>query len=60
MLHVTTRGNACAIKVAEEMLDVILGEYANAGKGVKSFHGAVEKLAKEEEIILVFYLAGTR
>jgi len=31
------------------MLDVILGEYANAGKGVKSFHGAVEKLAKEEE-----------
>ena len=49
MLHVTTRGNACVINVAEEMLDVMIGEYANAGKGVKSFHSAVEKLAKEEE-----------
>ena len=46
MLHVTTRGNAYAIKDAEEMLDVMLGQYANARKGVKSFHSAVEENAE--------------
>jgi len=51
MLHVTTRGNACAINVAEEMLDVMIGEYANAGEGVKSFHSAVEKTADGEPFV---------
>ena len=46
MQHVMTRGNAYAIKNAEEMLDVMIGEYANAGEGVKSFHSAVEENAE--------------
>ena len=33
------------------MLDVMIGEYANAGEGVKSFHSAVEENAEGEPFV---------